>query len=152
MLSLKQQYKFANIIPSNNKDPRLGTVYYIKIITKDVCLYKIGYTRLDVVTRIKGIIRYIDDIQVHLIASLSNIPTDEVYVFEQIMHSRCKNTYVWYKGVNIINNGNTELYHWDVLGLDTEDNKNIEVLFNVPKYVTVGTTIEEIAAEYALLG
>lgn len=97
-----------------------GNIYYLRLeyfnsVGDIVTLYKIGYTSRTVAHRITTI-GIPSCIIVTVVSSVSFGKLLDCYNIEQLLH----NEYVRYRyrGVKLLENGNSELYVKDVLGLD----------------------------------
>jgi hypothetical protein len=97
-----------------------GNIYYLKLqyfnsIGDIVTLYKIGYTSRTVAHRVSTI-GVPNNIIVTIVTYVSFPKLVDCYNIEQLLH----NKYVRYRyrGVRLLENGNSELYVKDVLGLD----------------------------------
>jgi len=138
------QSLISNIIISKpNKYAKLrlrpATLYYLRIEFAHTTLYKLGYTTTSLMERVHGrptIYRYIvrkgkrvrvhaaghngmglpKNAKVYVVATLDNNNGSLVYQWEQYLHTLHYNSK--YVGRQVMENGNTELYVSDILGLD----------------------------------
>lgn len=115
---------------------RTATLYYLRIVLiNNTIVYKLGYTTTSIQERVYGRIptykyrngkrlRVAGHIglglptgaKVYIISSYTHRNGSYIYQLEQILHKRyAKYRYI---GINILANGNTELYTMDILNLD----------------------------------
>lgn len=113
---------------------RPASVYYLKILYKDLILYKIGYTSKSIKERINSL-EFPEGCRVTVLQELKCSLALYAIIIEQLLHKEFRN-YV-YKGTWILKNGNgnTEIYSKDVLLLETEG-KNIITRMNKKDFLT----------------
>lgn len=97
-----------------------GKIYYLRLeyfnsVGDIVTLYKIGYTSRTVAHRITTI-GFPSCVIVTIITSVSYSKLVDCYNIEQLLHQ--EHSRYRYRGVKLLENGNSELYVKDVLGLD----------------------------------
>jgi hypothetical protein len=132
MSVLQYLYTYTRIRSTNHLNiTKTGSIYYIKIITPEVTVYKIGATCRDIITRVNEF-KLKANTAVYLIDSISNIPVNKVYRFEQILHKKYRTPTSRYTKTNILDSGNSEVYRYDILKIDNALNKSIIRLDFIP--------------------
>ena len=102
-------------------------VYYIRLDFGDLTLYKIGYTSMTVAKRVEGYYDYKTKKRTvgmglpatctyRIISIVYKGSKKRAYAYEQKLHNLYQGDR--WRGANLLQNGNSELYRRDVLGLD----------------------------------
>lgn len=95
-----------------------GYIYYIRLtLPCNTTYYKIGFTSRDVEERIRKMWPPLN-IKVDIVDRLYFDTLYDAFTIEQILHKT--NKLNKYKGKDVINNGNKELYINDTLNIDNE--------------------------------
>lgn len=133
--------ELAKVYPvmSDRLTGKSGYIYYIRILhtPTNTIVYKIGYTTYTPEHRILGMVDGKKDIIVTIIDSMYFDEVILAYKYELKLHSiyRYHNISSADRITGLINNGMSELYHIDVLQLDTIQNTSTEVITATNKVV-----------------
>ncbi len=125
MNSLREHLKAVNPVsvkemyykPQRIHYTRAGFVYYLRVEHEALpfVLYKIGFS-LDVYKRMYTLTEGKTGVKVSLVACVRFKKAVEANKYEQGLHRKFSNSR--YRGMNVLNSGNSELYVGDILGLD----------------------------------
>ena len=124
-LALDAWDKYSDKVePSSRKGLKYksGRVYYIKLTFPSFSVYKIGYTTRSIAHRIKTM-GLPWGVKVQVIQITNFACAVGAYNLEQALHLAYSKER--YKGAKLIASGYTELYPYDILGLDTGINRII---------------------------